>query len=346
MCKRSPLGSAGCSPRFCGEPTGGGDPLRRLRFPPHRMRPAWPRGSCSAENGDGSFPVRRAFSHRQSILRSNRGRPVVHRQLSQPSPPHPKQPRRRRSDNLERDPSSTPRGLEVRPREFRSRFDGHSPAIFTKTREERRRRESIDLGACSRVVLSKVAEHVGERVTRGSRRGQNVSVPSVGPETPSSKDEAIHAPRDSHCQPSHAGGKRAFVRSFDDQVQVIRLHREVHHSKNVMMASVRLGNRAFQRGKNELRAQRSKRRTERHVYRMSEGVLRTSAVRSRPPGTSFSSSPRPPTAPAIWKRQLLLATCSFGHVFMRYMIKAIIISGQLQATRVPKDTLKSTVPRD
>jgi hypothetical protein len=70
-------------------------------------------------------------------------------------------------------------------------------------------------------------------------------VPSVGPETASPKDEAVHPPSDSHRQAAHSGGQRALVRSFDEQVQVIGLHREMHHPENEAMALVRLGDRAF-----------------------------------------------------------------------------------------------------
>jgi hypothetical protein len=87
-----------------------------------------------------------------------------------------------------------------------------------------------------------------------------MSMPSVGPETTLSKDESIHPPRDSHRQTPHSRRERAFIGRFDQQVQMIGLHREMYDSKHATVSPIRLRDGAFQRWKDELRSQRPKRR--------------------------------------------------------------------------------------
>jgi hypothetical protein len=138
-----------------------------------------------------------------------------------------------------------PRRVNLAARQRGSRLDRRASSVFAKARKERRRRERIDRGASPRIVFSKIAEHVRKRVPSGSRRCQRAPVPSVGPETPSSKDEAVHPPSDSYCETSHSGRERALVGSFDQQVQVIGLHREMHDPKHAMMTMICLGDGAF-----------------------------------------------------------------------------------------------------
>jgi hypothetical protein len=154
------------------------------------------------------------------------------------------------------------------PRELGLDFDGHATVILAKAGKEGRRRESIDHRARSRVVLAKIAEHIRERVPSGSRRCQRAPVPSVGPEAPSSKDEAVHPPRDPNGETSHSSRKSVPVGGLDQQVQVISLHREMHDAKHAVMALIRLGDGALQRRKNEPRSQRPKRRTQGHMHRV------------------------------------------------------------------------------
>jgi hypothetical protein len=122
---------------------------------------------------------------------------------------------------------------------LRARLDWRATAIFLEAVEEGRRREPIDGRVGTRMVLSEIAEHVGEGVTCRARRGQSASVPAVRPEPASAKDERIHAPGDAHGQARHPEGKSPFVAGFDEQMEVIRLHREVNDPKDPMMALIR-----------------------------------------------------------------------------------------------------------
>ena len=76
-------------------------------------------------------------------------------------------------------------------------------------------------------------------------------MPSVGPEAASTKDEAVHPPRDSHRQTSHSGGESAPVARFDQQMQMIGLHRKLHDSKRATVALIRVRDGTLQRGKDE-----------------------------------------------------------------------------------------------
>ena len=67
-------------------------------------------------------------------------------------------------------------------------------------------------------MLAEAAQDVHERVAHSSRRRQCSSVPAIGPETTSSKDQAVHPSRDSDRQTAHSRRQRALVGSFDEQV--------------------------------------------------------------------------------------------------------------------------------
>jgi len=198
-------------------------------------------------------------------------------------------------------------------RQRRPRFDRHAPAVFAKARKEGRGREWIKRRASPRVVFSKIAQHIRERVTRGARGRQRAPVPSVGPETASSKDEAVHPPRDPDRQPSHSSGERVLVGGLDEQMQMIRLHREVHDAKDRLVALVGLGDGPFQSRKDESRSQRPKPRAQRHVHRVAERVLGASTMRCHPSRARLAPGSFSLAAPLAAKRKLQLASLTKRH---------------------------------
>src|SRR5882724_2800860 len=94
---------------------------------------------------------------------------------------------------------------------------------------------------------------------------------------------------------------------------MIGLHRKVHDPKSMMMAPIRLRDRALQRRKDERRSQRPKRGAQSHVHRMSERMLGPSAMRGRPARARLTSGPRTLTAPTVGEWQALLARRARRH---------------------------------
>jgi hypothetical protein len=156
------------------------------------------------------------------------------------------------------------------------------------------------------MVFPEIAEHISERVTRCPRRRQSPSVPTIGPEPARPRDEPIHAPGNAHHQASHPHRKRPLVAGLDEQMEVIRLHGEVDDPKNAMMTSIRGRDGTFQRWKDELRAERSKCGTQRHVHWLSRRMLGSSAVRRRRTWPRFSPGPLSPPTPSIGKLEFQL----------------------------------------
>jgi hypothetical protein len=54
---------------------------------------------------------------------------------------------------------------------------------------------------------------------------------SIFPDPASAPEHAIDRMREPSSQPHHAARKRALVVRFDEQMEVVGLHREVHHAK-------------------------------------------------------------------------------------------------------------------
>jgi hypothetical protein len=67
-------------------------------------------------------------------------------------------------------------------------------------------------------------------------------VPSIGPNPPATRDERIDVARHTNGQAAHSLGERALVRRFDQQVNVVCLHREVNDAKRIGIVPVGLAN--------------------------------------------------------------------------------------------------------
>jgi hypothetical protein len=62
-------------------------------------------------------------------------------------------------------------------------------------------------------------------------RSQLTPVVAIAPELASPPNESIHAPRNSHGKPGDSPRDGNLVVRFDEQVNVVALHREVDHPK-------------------------------------------------------------------------------------------------------------------
>ena len=82
-----------------------------------------------------------------------------------------------------------------------------------------------------RAVLESILQHIHERIPHLPWPGKRSPMPTIRPKPAAPKQHAVHAPRHSHHEPTHAGTERRGVRRFDDQMHVIILHRVMHDSE-------------------------------------------------------------------------------------------------------------------
>jgi hypothetical protein len=85
-------------------------------------------------------------------------------------------------------------------------------------------------------MFPKVGEHIEQSIAHFSWRRERAPMPSIRPESPAPIQQIIHVASDAHRQASNTARKRAFVRSFDDEVHVIVLHGKVHDTKPIRIA--------------------------------------------------------------------------------------------------------------
>ena len=107
-------------------------------------------------------------------------------------------------------------------------LDGESllPAV-----EPRTRCESIERLAWSLTVVKVVVQHVDERVAQLGRGLQDPLVKALREDLALSPKESVQGPSDADQQALHAAGEGDAVLGFDDEVEVIGLHRVVQKAK-------------------------------------------------------------------------------------------------------------------
>jgi hypothetical protein len=105
-------------------------------------------------------------------------------------------------------------------------------SVATPSVEVPRRRKHIDARRKANPrVLSKVREHVNERISHLPWRRERATMPAIGPEPAASSNESVHVEGDADGEAADAGGQRSLVARFDNQVQVIPLSRKVKDAK-------------------------------------------------------------------------------------------------------------------
>ncbi len=84
-----------------------------------------------------------------------------------------------------------------------------------------------------RAVLAMVHQHVHQRVPYRTRRGEHARVVSIAPDPTAPPERPVH----DACEPDRESGasarQRARILRFDDEVDVIRLHRVLHDPEGV-----------------------------------------------------------------------------------------------------------------
>src|SRR4051812_37052842 len=80
-------------------------------------------------------------------------------------------------------------------------------------------------------MMSRVEEHISERVPRLPRRLQCPRVITIREHLPSPPELTIDRARDPHAHPLCSTSKRAPILRLDDEMDVITLHRELVHAE-------------------------------------------------------------------------------------------------------------------
>jgi hypothetical protein len=128
-------------------------------------------------------------------------------------------------------------------------------------------------------------------------------VVAISPKPPASADQAIHAPSDAHGKSPDSSRDGDLVVRFDEQMNVIVLHREMHDSKP---SSRRAPKRPANLEEDDLlpQARDPSSRAQRHVRRMPRLVLPPRPMRHPlPPRQPRPPRPFPRPAPIARQRQ-------------------------------------------
>ena len=120
------------------------------------------------------------------------------------------------------------------------------------------RREGVNCERGCALVFAEVSEHVDEDPPHCARRSQCATVPAIRDQWASARDQLIHAPREAHGQPAYAPEQCLPIGSFDNEVEMVVLHRKMHDLKASLPALVSLAQHHSNGWKHELRAQRPK----------------------------------------------------------------------------------------
>jgi len=135
-------------------------------------------------------------------------------------PADPEQPSFRRHDARRTDttkPQWKRRGEAMKPLRGRKRIERCV-----------RRRACTRVGIEHRAVLESILQDIDEHIPHLARPGERAPMPTIRPKPAAAKEQAIHASRYAHHEPTHARPERRSACGFDDQVRVIVLDRIVH----------------------------------------------------------------------------------------------------------------------
>jgi hypothetical protein len=166
--------------------------------------------------------------------------------------------------------------------------------------EPRARAAGIDRGSGVQ-VFAEVEQDVDQRAADLARCGEEVRVEPVLPDAPAAPARPVDRTRTPHGQPLHTARERQRAVRFDDEVHVVRLHREMQHTKE---AATGRPQRPPQPTEHPRRPQRRNipPRPKRHMHRMPRHMPRPRAM-SRPWPCLDRLPPRPPPRPAPGSRQ-------------------------------------------
>lgn len=146
-------------------------------------------------------------------------------------------------------------------------------------------------------VLAEIQEHVDKSQADFARRSQGMGVITLGPDGATTFESAIDGARTPDAEPLQTAREIAAAIGFDDEVQMVRLDREVNDSEGV---TTRRGKRPKQMWGHFFRTKRDRRRnsTKCGVNGIAWVVIGSRSVRcTRPRACWLPSGARPPAAP-------------------------------------------------
>lgn len=163
-------------------------------------------------------------------------------------------------------------------------------------------------------VSLRVGEHVDERTTHRPRRRECATVPAFCEELAPSEKQAIDSPCQTDVEPANTFDQIAMTPRFHEQMEVVRLNREVHDLEPAAAAAIRSVDGAAHRRKNVLRAKRAAEQAESDVLRIASTMLRPRSMRRRTPLPRLTPSAPPRATPPIRKSQRELPRVIASHL--------------------------------
>ena len=101
-------------------------------------------------------------------------------------------------------------------------------------------------------VLAEIQQDVDQPMSHFARGGERARVVTVTKHVALSMDDTVDGSRETYGEAGHSAREGHFVGCFDDQMYVVGLHRELHHTKPL---SPRPCNSAAKRNEDRLLAQ-------------------------------------------------------------------------------------------
>jgi hypothetical protein len=86
----------------------------------------------------------------------------------------------------------------------------------------------MELARAPAAMLARIAQDVAQRVPHLARRAEDVVVIAIGEDAPPAPPQTVERARHPHRKPLDSSRKGRPAAAFDEQVQMIRLHAEVH----------------------------------------------------------------------------------------------------------------------
>jgi hypothetical protein len=85
-------------------------------------------------------------------------------------------------------------------------------------------------------MLSKVREHIRERIANLPRRPELAPVPPIRPQAPPTPHELVHGAGDANRDTRNPRRQGKLIARFDYQMHVIPLHRKLHDPEALFVA--------------------------------------------------------------------------------------------------------------
>src|SRR5262252_2471064 len=138
-------------------------------------------------------------------------------------------------------------------------------------------------------------------------------MPAIGPHSPTPSNEPVDAPRDANGEPTHPARQRLLGACFNEQMDMVRLYRELGDSKLVPLLPIGIGDGQSNRREYELGAQWPECRAHGDVNRVHRCVLGPSSMQRLGAYSGLSAGTFAQTAPAIGNAKPKLSAAPRDH---------------------------------